>query len=134
MSQQDVDIVRDSLTALAARGVAGLAEFWDPDISWRAIEGAPDDVGEMRGSEAARRYVQDWLDTFDDFTVVPVELLDAGESRVIAMHHVTGRARQSGIETELDYAVVYTLGEGKIQSCREYATRGEALESVGPAE
>lgn len=134
MSQQDAEIVRDSLKALAERGVDGLAEFWHPDISWRAIEGAPDDVGEMRGTEAARHYVQDWLDTFDDFTVIPVELLDAGDGRVVAVEHVTGRARQSGIETELDYAVVHTLHAGKIVRVREYATRGEALETVGLVE
>ena len=33
-----------------------MADFWAADINWRAIEGAPDDVGVMQGPEALRRY------------------------------------------------------------------------------
>ena len=56
MSHESVEIVRSALLALADRGVDRLAEFLHPEINWRAMEGAPDDVGEMRGMEAARRY------------------------------------------------------------------------------
>ena len=117
-----MEIVSDSLKALADGGLDALAEFWNPDINWRAIEGALDDVGQMHGRDAARRYVQDWFETFDNFTVVAEELLDAGDHRVGAVQHLTGRARQSGVETDLRYAVVYTLHEGKIARVREYAT------------
>jgi hypothetical protein len=40
------------LSAFTDGGLGALEEFWDADISWRAIEGAPDDVGEMHGPEA----------------------------------------------------------------------------------
>jgi ketosteroid isomerase-like protein len=131
MSQQNVDVVRDSWTALAAGGLDAMAEFWDEEISWRAIEDAPDDSGEMHGVAAARRYVEDWLDTFEDIVNVPQELLDVGDERVIAVQHVTGRARLSGVETELRYAVVYTLREGKIVRVKEYRNREQALDAVG---
>jgi hypothetical protein len=45
-------------------------------------EGAIDDRGPLHGNDAFRAYLQDWLDTFDDFKVEPVELIDAGEERV----------------------------------------------------
>jgi ketosteroid isomerase-like protein len=48
--------------------------------------------------------------------------------------YVTGRARLSGIATELRYAVLYTLRDGNIVRGREYANRDEALEAVGLAE
>ena len=48
-----------------------------------------------------RRYYQDWLDTFDGITNVPVELGDAGNEDVVALMYVSGRARLSGIATEL---------------------------------
>jgi ketosteroid isomerase-like protein len=134
MSEQNVAIVRDSLKALGDEGLDGLAAFWHPEISWRAIEGALDDVGEMRGTEAARLYVEDWLGTFDDFSVVPEELLDIDDARVIAVQRASGRAKLSGIETQLRYAVVYTLRGGRIVRVREYADRDEALDAVGLAE
>jgi ketosteroid isomerase-like protein len=131
MSQENVEIVSDSLEALADGGLDTLAEFWTPDINWRAIEGAPDDVGEMHGREAARRYVQDWFDTFDNFTVASEELLDVGDDRVVAVQYLTGRARLSGVETEFRYAVVYTLREGRIFRVKEYRDREAALAALG---
>src|SRR5262249_51784574 len=131
MSQENVETVRKSFEAFADRGLDGLAESWDQNINWRAMEGAPDDVGEMNGAEAMRRYVGDWLDMFDDFTLAIDELVDAGDDRVVAAQRVSGRAKASGIETELRFAVVYTLHDGKVVRGREYATRDQALEAVG---
>jgi ketosteroid isomerase-like protein len=131
MSEENAEIVRRSWTAFAGGGLDALAEFWDDGINWRAIEGALDDVGEIQGAEAMRRYLQDWLDTFEDITSVPIELADAGADTVIAVLQVTGRARLSGVATEIRYAIVYTLRDGKIVRGREYATRQEAFAAVG---
>jgi ketosteroid isomerase-like protein len=131
MSRQNVEIVRRGFSALARNGVDAAAEFWDPNINWRAIEGAPDDVGEMQGIEAAVRYVEDWFDTFDDFQSEPEELLDIGNDQVIAVVHISGRAKASGIQTELRYASVSTLRDNKVIRVREYATKDEALKAVG---
>src|SRR5829696_3879981 len=70
MSQENVEVVRRMLQAFAEGGLDAMAEFADPDINWRAAEGAIDDVGEMHGRVAVRGYLQDWIDTFDDFSVV----------------------------------------------------------------
>jgi ketosteroid isomerase-like protein len=134
MSQENVEVVRSAFLALADRGFDGLAEFLHPEINWRAMEGAPDDVGEMLGTEAARRYVEDWFETFDDFTTIPEELIDAGEGCVVGVLHVLGRAKLSGITTELRYAALYTLRDGKVARIREYADRQEALDAAGLAE
>jgi ketosteroid isomerase-like protein len=131
MSRQNVDVVRDALHAFAEGGLAAMADFWAADINWRAIEGAPDDVGEMQGPEALRRYHQDWIDTFDNTSNVPEELVDLGHDRVLAVQHATGTAKASGVETELRYAVVYTVRDGKISRGREYIDRATALEAVG---
>ena len=131
MSQENVEVVRESLSAYVDRGLDALAEFWDADITWRAAEGALDDVGEMHGPEAVRRYLEDWIDMFDDVTNVPEEVLDLGDDRVIAVQHATGRAKASGVQTDIRYAVVYTLRDGKIVRGREYLDRAEAFEAVG---
>ena len=130
MSQENVETVRESLSAFTDGGIDAVMEFWDAEISWRAIEGAPDDVGEMRGPEAVRRYLQDWLDMFDDVTNVPEEVLDLGDDRVVTVQHATGRAKASGVQTDIRYAVVYTLRDRKIVRGREYIDLNEALEAL----
>jgi ketosteroid isomerase-like protein len=85
----------------------------------------------MQGAQALRHYFQDWIDTFDDVSNVPQELRDLGDDRVLAVQRATGRAKASGVETELRYAVVYTLRDGKIARGREYIDRATAIEAVG---
>jgi ketosteroid isomerase-like protein len=63
--------------------------------------------------------VQDWLDTFDDLNVEPLELIDAGEDQVIAVLRNSGRAKLSGVEADLTYAALYTFRDGKIARGRE---------------
>ena len=49
------DVVREQFTAFAS-GLDAVTRYWHPDIEWRAVEGAADDVGVMRGHEPRRRY------------------------------------------------------------------------------
>jgi ketosteroid isomerase-like protein len=134
MSQENVEVVRRMLQAFADGGLDAMAEFWDPDIDWRAAEGAVDDVGEMHGPVALRRYVQDWIDTFDDFSVVVEQLRDVGDNRVLGVQRLTGRAKLSGTETDLRYALVSTISDGKVVRAREYMSLDQALEAVGLSE
>jgi ketosteroid isomerase-like protein len=131
MSQENVEAVVAAYKAFAQRGPDGFLDHLAEDVDHRAIEGAPDDRGPMHGKEAVRAYVQDWLDTFDNFTAQPIELIDAGEERVVAVIRIGGRAKLSGVETDLTFAVVYLIRDGRIARGREYATRAEALEAAG---
>lgn len=134
MSQENVEVVRRALQAYAEEGLDAMAEFWDPDIDWRAAEGAIDDFGEMHGKAAVRSYLQDWVDMFDDLNLVAEELRDVGDDRVFAILRLTGRAKISGTDTDLRYAVVYTIGDGKVVRGREYLNPDEGLEAVGLSE
>jgi ketosteroid isomerase-like protein len=131
MSQENVEIVRRALQSYNDSGLDGLAEFLDENINWRAAEGAPDDVGEINGIEAMRRYMGDFPEQFTDVTLVPIEVLDLGDARVLAVQRMKGRARISGIETDITFAVVYTIRGGKIVHGREYLERAAALKAVG---
>jgi ketosteroid isomerase-like protein len=131
MSEENVGAVQAALNAFARDGLDGFAEFWTDDIDHRAVEGALDDRGPMRGKDAVRDYVQDWLDTFNDFTAEAIEVIDAGDDKVIAVLRASGRAKLSGVETDLTYAVIYTIRDGKIARGREYWTKEQALEAAG---
>ena len=131
MSQENVEVVRRGFQAFADRGLDAMAEFWDPDIVWRAAEGAIDDVGEMHGLAAVRRYVQEGFDTFDDLSSVVEELRDVGDDRVVSIQRLKGQAKLSGIEIELRYAAVSTVRDGKVVRGREYLSVEGALEAVG---
>jgi ketosteroid isomerase-like protein len=134
MSEENVKTVRDAAEAFKRGDLDAWARYVADDIDYRAVEGAPDDHGPIHGKDALRAYVQDWQDTFDDVTSEPVELIDAGEDNVIAVIRISGRAKLSGVVTDLTYAALYTLRDGKIARGREYWTRDEALDAAGLSE
>jgi ketosteroid isomerase-like protein len=129
MSQENVEIVREAAAAFNRDGA--IDEYWTDDVDYRSVEGAVDYRGPIHGKDALRAYVHDWSDTFEDFRIEPVELIDAGEDKVIAVLRTSGQAKLSGVETDLTYAVVYTIRDGKIARGREYWNREEALEAAG---
>ena len=135
MSQENVKTVRDAFVAYNRGDLdAFLDEYWTDDIDYRAAEGALDDHGPIQGKDALRVFIQDWLDLFDDFRAEPVELIEAGEDSVIAVVRISGRAKLSGVETDLTYAELWTLREGKVAWGRQYWTRDEAVEAAGLSE
>ena len=134
MSEENIKTVRDAAAAFNRGDLDALFEYWADDIDYRAAEGALDDHGPIQGKDALRAFMQDWLDMFDEFKSEPIELIDAGGDKVIAVVRISGRAKLSGVETDLTYAAVYTIRDGKIARGREYMTRAEALEAAGLSE
>jgi ketosteroid isomerase-like protein len=130
MSQENVAAVQAAYEALARGGLDRFIEHWTDDLDHRSIEGAPDDRGPIHGKNAMRAYVQDWIDLFDDFRIEPVELIDAGENRIVAVLRFGGRAKLSGVETAQTMGTVFEIRDGKIARGREYATRDQALEAA----
>jgi ketosteroid isomerase-like protein len=134
MSQENETTVRDAAAAFNRGDLDAWLEYWTDDIDYRAVEGALDDRGPMHGKDAVRAHFQDWLDTFDDLKAEPLELIDAADEQVVTVLRFGGRAKLSGVEADLTFAVVYTLRDGKIARGREYWTRDEALEAAGLSE
>jgi ketosteroid isomerase-like protein len=129
MSGESSDVVRRQFEALA-RSFDAAAEFWHPDISWRAAEGAADDVGIMRGTQALRRYYEDWFELFDELHAEVEEVIFEGAERCAVVVRNSGRPRGSQAIAQGRYFVVCGVRDGRILSGREYETRGEALEAA----
>jgi ketosteroid isomerase-like protein len=131
MSEENVKTVHDGFVAFNRGDLDAFLENCADDIDYRAVEGALDDRGPMHGKDAVRAHFQDWLDTFDDLKAVPLELIDAAYEQVVTVLQFGGRAKLSGVETDLTFAVLYTLRDGKIARGREYWTKEQALEAAG---
>jgi len=131
MSQDNVEIVRSAYEALAREGLDAFMDHFTDDVDYRAIVGAPDDVGPIHGKRALRTFLQDWMDTFDGFTMELLKVADAGDDAVVALERFGGRAKQSGVETDQVIGDVFTIRGGKIATGREYASFEQALAHVG---
>ena len=130
MSLSNADVLREYFRTFETGGVDAAAEFWHPEIEWRAVGGAADDVGVIRGPDALRRYYKDWQDTLADLRGEVGEILYEADDRVAAVIHSSGRGRVSGVPTGGRYYLACIVRDGRIAVGSEYDTRDEALEAV----
>jgi ketosteroid isomerase-like protein len=133
MPQESSEVVRRQFDAFK-RGLDAMAEFWNPDIDWRAAAGAADDVGVMRGTEALLRYYEDWIESFDELHAEVEEVIFESDERCAVVVRNSGRPRGSKAVVRGRYFVVCTVRQGRIVSGREYQSRAEVLEAVGLVE
>jgi ketosteroid isomerase-like protein len=125
------EVVKRQFGAFETGDLDVVAAFWDPDIEWRAVEGAADDVGPMKGTEALRRYYEQWVEAFDELHAdVEEVIIESGERCAVAVRN-WGRPRGSNAVVQGRYCVVCTVRDGRIVGGREYETRAEALEALG---
>jgi hypothetical protein len=93
----------------------------------------PGQGGVARGSEEYKRFISWLFDAFDDAQLEPTEFVDAGD-RVLGGFTLSGRGKQSGVETSWTMWQVWTLKDGMFVHGQGFTSREEALEAAGLAE
>jgi ketosteroid isomerase-like protein len=130
MSQEDVEVVRRGVAALAEGDWEAVLETWHPQIEWD-FEREAVISGLYRGREAVRAALLSFITEWDDFGVEIEDVLAAEDRRVVICVRLTGRARLSGVPLDFREAMICTVEGGRVVHVKEYHDRAEALEAVG---
>jgi ketosteroid isomerase-like protein len=128
--QTGVQLVHEIIEALNRGDVDGMLERMHPGFEWRPLESSPVAGGVYRGHEQVRRYVEDWLGTFDDLRLDLEEPTELGD-HVIAVVNGHGRGRASGLQLDTRFCQAWTVSGGTALRMEEYATRALALAELG---
>jgi ketosteroid isomerase-like protein len=130
MSQENVEIVRRTASALATGDWRGAFETWDPQIEWH-FEREAVISGLRRGRDEVRAALASFMTEWEDFAIEIEDLIAADDERVVMLVHLTGRGRGSGVPLDFQEANVFTIRGGRIVTVKEYFDREQALEAVG---
>ena len=122
------DVVRAFIDALNGGRVDELIERIDPDFEWTPLEDSPI-AHRYRGREQVRRYVEDWLATFDSVRLELEELREVGDHVITAVHG-HGRGRLSGVQLHSSFCQVWRLRAGTPTCMREYRDLEQGLASL----
>lgn len=117
MSKENVEIVRSFFVADLEEALA----YVDPSIVWNPVE-----ESSTQGPEAVRASTERWKSEWDDYAVIPEELIDMGD-RVVATVRFRARGRGSGIEIDGRLYDVFTLRDGKIVRMDQFTEEADAL-------
>lgn len=134
MSQENVELVRDSWAAWKRRDMEAVFRLYDPEVEWDMTHSGVPDMSVYRGHQGVRAFFREWFEPFREYYAEAEEFLDAGESVVVRVRQ-GGRGHASGVDAEMSaYWQVYRMRGDKAVRVEIYRSRSEALEAAGLTE
>jgi ketosteroid isomerase-like protein len=134
MSHENAEVVRRFIEALPR---AQVSDDWRPVLA----EVHPDveiddldislDTERYRGQGSVRKWIADWMESWETWRLEDVRVRPVGEHRAIGLFVVHAKGKGSGIELSRRDALVCTLRDGKIEKGTYYNDQRQALEAVG---
>ena len=92
-----------------------------PEAEWTTRTDLPDSRT-YRGREGVATLIAEWIDTFDDFLVEPVEIFET-DGKVVAVLRLSGHIRGSDQQVAMEEVHVMGLRDGMFSEVREYPTK-----------
>jgi ketosteroid isomerase-like protein len=102
-------------------------ETLHPEIEWCPID---ENRVPLHGVDAAVRNRNAWLETWDEHRLDVEEVVEKGDS-VVALVHITGRGKQSGIEVDVRFYAQVRARDGKVAYIYDHEDRDSALKAAG---
>ena len=115
-------VVQDAYAAFGRGDVQSILNSLTDDIQWRAVIGAGKHVpysGERRGKAAVGEFFKQVAESEDFEVFEPREFTAQGDT-VVAVGHYRAKVKKTGRSFESDFAMVFTLKNGKVSAFREF--------------
>ena len=134
MSQENVEVVRRIWAALNEEPARVPVDLFDEEAELRNPSEFPLQ-GPFHGHEGVRVWAREVWEVFNGVHHEVDEVIDVGDgATVISVQRSQGRTRHMEIDTEWEWAAVFTLRRGKILRGQGFMRKAEALEAAGLSE
>jgi ketosteroid isomerase-like protein len=131
MSEENIELYHRATAAFNRRDWDAFIAFAHPDIEIESRLVAME--GSYHGHEGARRWWDDFLGAFPDYTVEVEEIHDLGD---VTLAYVRGGGRSAGTDVPIVDPFWQPMRwiDGKCSWWRNCSTKAEALEAAGLSE
>lgn len=129
--QANVRVVEGMFSSLQRGDLAGVLDRLGDDIEWRIA--GPSELpyaGIHRGRDEVARFFQAFGQAAEFEVFEPREYLAKGD-KVVVLGHERQRIRASGQVVETDWAMVFTLRDGRIARFRNYVDSRDVTRAAG---
>lgn len=134
MSEENVETVRRIYEAAASRDSEAIFDLYDEGVVLDGSKVAlPGNEMIYTGHDGLRKLFRAWSEAWDQVEYGYDELIDAG-NQVVAVVTRHARGRTSGVEVEKQFALVWTIREGKAIRVVWFLDRANALHAAGLSE
>ncbi len=124
MSEENVEVVRRAYEHLSKTGKA-LPELLDPQVEFSLA------WNEGRGREAFQKAIDEWTETFENWSIEAKEIVAAGPNQVIATVRDLGKPRGSPAPIDNEFFHLWALEDGRAASFRTFTEKQQAVEAAG---
>ena len=133
--QDNLALLRQAYEAIGRDGLDSVAA-WDlisADIVIRDRPEAPDPQT-YHGREGVRQALATSDESFEEFTMRPVDMIEVGDRHVVVVLMMSGRGRGSGVPVEEEIAHLWTLEDGTAVAMQVYSDPQAAVRDARAAE
>jgi ketosteroid isomerase-like protein len=130
MSQENVEIVLESIRRFGPSGLDEWAELWHQDTRMTIAEGWPE-PGPFIGLDAVKREFERMIESFSALRFEDVEVVADSGDWVVATYRIAGRGAASGVDSDFQVAVAYRVKDDLLIECAVRWRVEEALEAAG---
>jgi ketosteroid isomerase-like protein len=131
MSEEQVEVVRRLWAGLNENPPRVLLELFDEEVEIRNPPEFPLQ-GPFRGHAGVRIWAREVWEVFSGLHFELEEVIDTGDGEtVVSVQRTTGRTRHMQVDTNIQWAAVWTFRARKVLRAQGYMRKPEALEAAG---
>jgi len=129
---ENVELVRRTYEAFNRDGQTGTLPFLDADVEWdESALPARQRPGVFRGHEGVLALGRQNDELWEEISVEPSRIVDAGNGHVVAFLLVAGRGRFTGEPVELTIGHLWDIRDGKGTRVKLFLDPQRAREEAG---
>jgi|SRR5690242_6524985 ketosteroid isomerase-like protein len=132
MSQENVEVVRQHLRRVTDPSPS--FDLLDEEVELDIRPMTPGYQGIIHGKDAVIDFWRDYLDTWDEYILEPIEIREAGADQIVVIADERGQGQGSGASFERRSATIFTLRAGSLVKIKAFPTPESALEAAGLSE
>jgi ketosteroid isomerase-like protein len=127
------EVARRAWDAFNRKDFETVLDTLHPDVEWRPAQGPGGMEGQVyRGRDAYRDWLyRDLPEVWEDFHAEEVEIVDAGDDRVVVSGYVVGIGRGSGAEIRVPFSQLGWFHDDKAIRIDGFLSREGAREAAG---
>jgi ketosteroid isomerase-like protein len=131
MSQENVKIVREMWEALEREDIDRQLELCDEQMEIRNPPEFPV-RGPFRGHDGVRQWATEIWEVFTNLHFEVEEIIEAPDGEtIVSVQRTQGHMRHTQLWTDVQWAGVWTVRDGKALRAQGYMSRAAALKAAG---
>lgn len=130
MARSDTEVVKAAMEAFGNEDVETIIPFVHPDFETTTPSGLAAEPDTYRGHDGVRRYFASFYEAMDKLWLDARDFREVGGGRVLFVGTLHSRGRSTGIESEIEAIMLWTIEDELLRRTEIFATEEEALAAV----